>query len=111
MSPRHAIALCLAPALIAAAGLAITYLAGCAFVLLNRHLPHDVQIDTWYRCWQAYGGHPLLHKRLLLALLLATAAVVGLPLALLAHLSQQQRTLHGDARWASHSEIEDSGLL
>ena len=110
MKPRHVLALCLALALLAAALLATTYLAGCTFYLLNRHLPHDVHLDTWYRCWLAYSGHPLLHRRLLLALLLTAAVVIGLPFALLGQLLQQERPLHGDARWATRDEIDQSGL-
>jgi type IV secretion system protein VirD4 len=111
MRTRHLLIGLAAVTAIALGVLATAYLAGHAFYLLNRRVPHGVRIDTWYQCWRAYAGIPLLHKRLLLSLFAAAALVFGAPLVLLSEVAQRQRPLHGDARWATKQEIDKAGLL
>ncbi len=96
---------------LALGALATAYLAGNAFYLFNKRLPHGVRIDTWYLCWHAYSSTPLLRKRLFASLFAAAALVFAPPLVLLSEAAQRQRPLHGDARWATQAEIDEAGLL
>lgn len=110
MARPSIIAACLAAYLIPA-GVAGAYLAGAAFFLANKTMPHAIGIDTWYRYWQAYSADVVQHQRLLLSAGFAAAAVLALPLCALRALANGERSLHGDARWASASEIRKAGLL
>jgi type IV secretion system protein VirD4 len=93
-----------------AAGLAgSAYLAGHVYFLLNKALPHDIDIGTWYLYWQAYSADRGQRKRLILAAVLPALLVFGLPLLML--LAPRPRALYGDARWATEQEIREAGLL
>lgn len=86
-------------------------LAGQLYFLLNKILPQEFSLDTWYRYWLAYHGHPRQHDRLLTAAIAAPLLVFGLPLAACISHAKPARSLHGDARWARTSEIRQAGLL
>lgn len=98
-------------AYLAAGMVAAAYLAGAAFFVLNKTIPDAIAIDTWYRYWHAYAADPLQHRRLLLSAAIAAAALLAPPLCALGALAHGQRSLHGDARWASEREIREAGLL
>lgn len=87
------------------------YLAGWLYFILSKAAPTDVGIDTWMRYWDAHSGDAIQRKRLLLAMALALAAVFAIPLIVLVSQSRAERTLHGDARWATRAEIRKAGLL
>ena len=94
-----------------ASAVAIAYLAGALFYLVNKTMPTHMQIDTWYRYWQAYQDDPVQSRRLLGSLAAATLTVCALPLGAMLKLTAQTRALHGDARWATEREIRKAGLL
>lgn len=111
MTPRRIAQVLFLAAVLALGLLACAYLAGYLFYLINKTIPHDIEIDTWLRYWEAYRDHPVQGKRLLISGIAAPALAIGLPLAL--HLSHRRRPrpLHGDARWATTAEIRQAGLL
>lgn len=111
MKPRHLLTLLLCLAALAGGFLASACLAGQLYFLLNKTLPREFAIDTWYRYWQAHHAHPVQKTRLVIAAVVAPLLVFGLPL--LAAIGQQgrERSLHGDARWANTGEIRKAGLL
>ena len=91
--------------------LAATYIAGGAYFLISKAMPHHIEIDTWLRYWNAYSGDPIQRKRLLIAAAVSAVLVIGGPLMAIAALARNHRSLHGDARWATHAEIRKAGLL
>ena len=90
---------------------ASAYTAGGLFYLANKTIPRDIGPDTWYRFWTAYRAHPVQRGRLLFSGIAAPCLVVGLPLLLHLRHRHRPRPLHGDARWATVSEIRKAGLL
>lgn len=94
-----------------AAIFAVLWLAGVIFVLSFKVNPlGKTDVWTWWEYWQAYQARPDIIKKLKFAIVAAGAITFGLPLmAILA--SSKQRALHGEARFASRSEIRKSGLL
>lgn len=98
-------------AYLAVGAIAACYIAGCAYFVASKAIPHDISINTWYRYWDAYSHDPVQRKRLQIAASAAGLIVVGAPLTVLVALAREKRSLHGDARWASHTEIRKAGLL
>ncbi len=90
---------------------AAAYLAAVAYFLINKAIPAEIGIDTWYRYWTAYSSDPLQHGRLVGSAIFALAVVYGAPLVILAKFTASPRSLHGDARWATESEVKKAGLL
>lgn len=90
---------------------AAAYIAAIAFFLVNKTMPNELAIDTWYLYWNAYSRDPVQHKRLIASGIASLAIVYGVPLLLLAKHRATRRSLHGDARWATESEIRKAGLL
>lgn len=87
------------------------YLAGYLFYLINKTMPHDIHLDTWWRYWHAYSEHPVQGKRLLITGIAAPAITIALPLVFHFAHRRRPRPLHGDARWATTAEIRLAGLL
>lgn len=93
-------------------GLFLTmYLAGWLFFLLNKSMPQGVGLETWWLFWQTYSEDPQQRKYLQAALGIAAAVVYLVPLLAISALNQKSRSLHGDARFATQSEVNKSGLL
>ena len=111
MMPRHVAQAVFLVAFLTVAIVASAYLAGYLFFLTNKTIPHDIAFDTWLRYWNAYSGHPVQGKRLLISGIAAPALTIILPLVF--HFSHRgrPRPLHGDARWATAAEIRQAGLL
>lgn len=100
------------PALIASAalgGLLIwLYLAGGIFLIaFDRHF-NDATPLTLYQYWYHYGQEAQVMRWLCIAMGLAAAAIISPGLFFLA---PARRTLFGDARFATRSEIARAGLL
>lgn len=87
------------------------YLAGWLYFIVSKAAPVGIGMDTWLRYWDAYSGDAIQRRRLLLAMALALAAVVAIPLIAFVSQSRTGRSLHGDARWATRAEIRRAGLL
>jgi type IV secretion system protein VirD4 len=98
-------------ALLLIGAIAAAYAAGCAYFLISKVMPEHIEIDTWLRYWDAYSSDPIQRKRLLTAAAVSALAVLVAPAIAIAALSKNGRSLHGDARWATHAEIRRAGLL
>lgn len=106
---RVQIALVAAFVLLGAVGAA--YIAGCAYFLISKAMPAHIEIDTWLRYWDAYSYDPIQRKRLLIAAAVSAIVVFVAPVIAIVAISKKDRSLHGDARWATHAEIRRAGLL
>lgn len=101
----------LAGAYLLIGAIAAAYLAGCLYFILSKAMPNNIELDTWWRYWDAYAADAAQRKRLLTAAVLAAGVVFLIPLAAMFTLVQSGRSLHGDARWATRAEIRKAGLL
>lgn len=90
---------------------ASAYLAAILYFAVNKTVPDELTFKTWWRYWQAYSDNPVQHARLVGSALVATVLVYGAPLVAMLRTLGKKRALHGDARWATESEIRDAGLL
>ncbi len=85
-------------------------LAGAVFTLANKQMPADLSLTSWPDSWQIYSGDPIQRKRLQFSAALGGFVGFGLPALLLVSLTNQKKPLHGEARFASHDEIQQAGL-
>ncbi len=85
-------------------------LAGAVFTLANKQLPEDLSLTTWPASWQAYRENPVQRKRLQFSATVGGFFVFGLPALLWLSLINRKTPLHGEARFASHDEIQQAGL-
>jgi len=88
-----------------------SYIAGNAYFLVNKTLPTDIGVWTWLEYWNAYRGDHIQHKRLQLAAGVGFFVVYIVPILIAGSVIKGVRSLHGDARFATLSEIKKSGLL
>lgn len=85
------------------------YLAGVLFLLLNKASPAQARLASIVHYWKLYSDDPPLRKRLLTAITVSGGLQLALPLAMVLT-TRQRRSLHGDARFATASEVLASGL-
>lgn len=85
-------------------------LAGAVFTLANKQIPQDLSLTSWPDSWQAYREDPIQRKRLQFSAAVGGFVGFGLPAVLLLSLTNQKKPLHGEARFASHEEIHQTGL-
>lgn len=108
---KFALLTLLALAIVCAIAILGAYLAGCAYYLLHKTVPRNISPATWYRYWLAWSGDPVERRRLTAAAVIGIGLVLVAPLWILIELGRGGSTLHGDARWASTTEIRKAGLL
>lgn len=85
-------------------------LAGAVFTLANKQVPADLSLSNWPDSWQTYREDPVQRKRLQFSAAVGGFVGFGLPALLLVSLTNQKKPLHGEARFASHDEIQQAGL-
>ncbi len=85
-------------------------LAGAVFTLANKQMPDDLSLTSWPESWRAYREDPIQRKRLQFSAAVGGFIGFGLPALLLVSLTNQKKPLHGEARFASHDEIQQAGL-
>ncbi len=110
-SPRKSAAVGLAVVALGLLTVCAVYLSAALFLLLNKADPRQVEFGSLQHYWQAYSADPAQRKRLLVSM---TVSGVGLLLVLpgaLLMAAKPRRSLHGDARFASATEIRRAGLL
>lgn len=90
---------------------AAQYIAGGAYYLVNKTMPTEISLDTWFQYWNGYSTDPVQRKRLQMAAVIAGVIVYLVPLLVINAVRTKTRSLHGDARWATASEIRKAGLL
>lgn len=86
------------------------YLAGVAYFLVNKTSPADVGLDTWAQYWHWYSTDPVQRKRMQIGAGIAGILVYLVPLMIISALNNTRRSLHGDARFATASEVRKAGL-
>ncbi|MDV7561175.1 type IV secretory system conjugative DNA transfer family protein [Acinetobacter baumannii] len=89
------------------------YLSGVFYYLANKTYPFDeVNLSTWGYYWDLYATtEPDQKKKLQGALLIALFITFVLPALIIASLFNKTQSLHGDARFATASEVQQSGLM
>jgi type IV secretion system protein VirD4 len=85
-------------------------LAGAVFTLANKQMPADLSLTSWPDSWQTYREDPVQRKRLQFSAAVGGFVGLGLPALLLMSMTNQKKPLHGEARFASHDEIQQAGL-
>jgi type IV secretion system protein VirD4 len=87
------------------------YLAGGIFLLLNKKIPSDLSISTYYQYWYYLHGQAAYVKKLYVSLVVGAGISFGVPVALIILARRDNRPLHGAARFAHYSEVKKSGLM
>ncbi|MBS0151054.1 MAG: type IV secretory system conjugative DNA transfer family protein [Nitrospira sp.] len=85
-------------------------LAGAVFTLANKRMPDDLSLTRWPDSWHAYRKDPIQRKRLQFSAAVGGFVGFGLPALLVLSLTNRKKPLHGEARFASHNEIQQAGL-
>ncbi len=85
-------------------------LAGAVFTLANKRMPDNLSLTTWPTSWQTYGEDPVQRKRLQLSAAAGGFVWFGLPVLMGLSLQQRRKPLHGEARFASPTEIQQAAL-
>ncbi len=86
------------------------YLAGVTFAITNKQLPEAVSLATWPESWRIYSEDPIQRKRLQLSAGVGGFVLFGIPLLMGLSVRSRRKPLHGDARFARASEIQQAGL-
>ena len=86
------------------------YVAGAMFAVTNKQMPEAVSLATWPDSWRIYGEDPIQRKRLQLSAGVGGFVLFGLPLLMGLSVRSRRKPLHGDARFARASEIQQAGL-
>ena len=94
----------------AALACAAVYLAGVLFLLLNKANPKQAQLASIVHYWDLYADDARLRKKLQLAIGVSGIGLLILLPAGLVAAARPRRALHGDARFASSTEIDRAGL-
>jgi type IV secretion system protein VirD4 len=111
MKARHVIAIGVVAAWFAAGAWATRYVAGGIYLLTHKSNPLEVQVSTWTDYWRDYKDEPKEKKRLQGSMGGALFLLFGVPFFLYLATLGKSRSLHGDARWASRSEVDNGGLM
>ncbi|MEP6935657.1 MAG: type IV secretory system conjugative DNA transfer family protein, partial [Nitrospirota bacterium] len=86
------------------------YVAGAMFYVTHKQLPDAVSLATWPDSWRIYGEDPIQRKRLQLSAGVGGFVWFGIPLLMGLSVRSRRTSLHGDARFALASEIQEAGL-
>jgi type IV secretion system protein VirD4 len=89
---------------------AAVYLAGVVFLLLNRADPRQAYFGSIAHYWTLYADDARLRKKLQLSIGLSGAGLLLVVPAGLIAAARSRRPLHGDARFATPSEVKLAGL-
>lgn len=88
------------------------WLAGFLFFLLSKVNPlGQTNLGTWWTYWTFYHTEAVIAKRLNTSAMLAALISYGGPFFVITAILRDVRSLHGEARFATLSEIKTAGLL
>ncbi|UUX97294.1 type IV secretory system conjugative DNA transfer family protein [Aquabacterium sp. J223] len=89
---------------------AAIYLSAVLFLLLNKADPSQARFGSITHYWVLYADDARLRKSLVASMVVSgVGLLIPLPAALIAA-ARPRRALHGDARFASATEVERAGL-
>ena len=89
----------------------LRYAAGGLYFAFHKTDPRQVEAETWQDYWAQYQDDRKEKKKLQAAMGIAAFGIFGLPLILMLMALGKSRSLHGDARWATASEVKNAGLF
>jgi type IV secretion system protein VirD4 len=92
-------------------GYATRYIAGGLYLLSHKSDPTVVEADTWGEYWRDYKNDPKQKKKLQGSIAVPILFLFGVPTAIFLSTLNKRRSLHGDAKWATHAEVQRAGLL
>lgn len=96
----------------AIATVALMWLSGFLFILFSKENPvGKTEVLTWLNYYNQYSGNETILKRLVVSLAISAFFNYGIPLIILTADLRKGRGLHGDADFASPSEVKKSGLM
>lgn len=87
------------------------YIAGFVFLLANKLNPLTAGFGTFYQYWYYYHDDPLQKGHFAAAIGAAFMLVVVVPFIAVISSIKKGRALHGDARFATISEVAKAGLF
>lgn len=88
------------------------WLAGFLFFAFSKTNPFGkTDISTWWLYWENYQTNLVVVKRLKVSAIVAAVVAYGAPIVALIAAMREVRSLHGEARFANASEIEEAGLF
>lgn len=94
------------------ATLGIVWLAGFFFFLFSKTNPFgQTNFLTWWTYWTYYHHDTTVSKRLVISAVASVTIGYGALLAAIIGAMKEDRSLHGDARFATESEVEKAGLF
>jgi type IV secretion system protein VirD4 len=90
---------------------AAVYVSAVLFLILNKADPRQAHLGSIVSYWKLYADDEQGRKKLVASIAVSGAALlIVFPAAVLAH-ARPRRSLHGDARFATPSEVARAGLL
>jgi type IV secretion system protein VirD4 len=87
------------------------WLAGVFYFLLHKAAPHGVTLSTWLTYQHFYWHKSVERKDLLIAILVAGAIAAAPGFMALSVLGNNDRELHGSAKFASPGDVRKAGLM
>ncbi|MFO1219618.1 MAG: type IV secretory system conjugative DNA transfer family protein [Burkholderiaceae bacterium] len=90
---------------------AAVYLSAVLFLLANKANPGQARLTSIVAYWQLYANDAALRKKLVGSIAVSGVSMVIVLPAVLVAASRRRRPLHGDARFATASEVAHAGLL
>ena len=111
MKARHVAGLLALAGWVSLAFWAVPYAAGGIYLGLHKTDPRLADRQTWSTFWEQRRDDPKEKKKLQGAIGLPCFAFVVIPVFLVLAHTGRQRSLHGDARWATRREIQTAGLM
>jgi type IV secretion system protein VirD4 len=90
---------------------AAIYGAGVVFLLLNKANPAQARFGSIAFYWRLYSDEPVLRKELVGSMVASGVVWLVLLPAAMFIAARPRRPLHGDARFASATEVARAGLL
>jgi type IV secretion system protein VirD4 len=90
---------------------AAVYLSGALFLVLNKVDPRQADWTSIASYWRLYAEDPLLRRKLLASMAVSAFGLLVVLPASLIHAARPRRALHGDARFATQSEVTSARLL
>lgn len=89
----------------------LPYLAGNLYFIANKTTPEGITYFTWFNYWEMYSdSYPAQRKKLLFSGVFSIFLIYVLPPMVVASALNKKRSLYGDARFATSSEIAKSDL-
>jgi len=111
MKARHVVIASLVAAWLGGAAWAGRYVASGVYLAIHKTDPRLATASTWFDYWDERQHDRTERKKLQVSMGVPVLLLIGVPLVAILSRTGRQRSLHGDARWATRREIQRAGLL